>query len=84
VAAVGVAAIPTLEVVGRSEDQIRTFIVEVFRAKVFFWDIRLLFCRRADIGIDWLCHRGASVSFLLLSKFSMGRCTPFPFRVFWV
>jgi hypothetical protein len=43
VTAIGVAAVAAAKVVGRGEDEIRTFVVEVLGAKLFGWGFRLLF-----------------------------------------
>jgi hypothetical protein len=43
VATAGVAAIATLQVVGCGEDQVGTFIVEVFGAKLFAGRFHILF-----------------------------------------
>jgi hypothetical protein len=38
-----VAAVTPLEMVGRGEDEVRAFVVEVFRAKLFARSFHLLF-----------------------------------------
>jgi len=43
VATIGVAAVATLEMIGRSKDQIRTFIVEVFGTEFAYRELRGLF-----------------------------------------
>jgi hypothetical protein len=39
----GVAAVTPLEVVRRGEDEVRAFVIEIFRAKLFARDFHLLF-----------------------------------------
>jgi hypothetical protein len=56
VAAVGVATVASLEVVGRGEDEVRTFVVEVFRPKLFPGGLRRFF-RRIGVEIGWVRHR---------------------------
>jgi len=43
VATIGVAAVTALEVIGCSEDQVRTFIVEVFGTEFAYRELRGLF-----------------------------------------
>jgi hypothetical protein len=56
-AAVGVAAVATLEMIGRSEDQIRTFIIEVFWTEFVATWLYFLFCSLLFVGFDWLRHQ---------------------------
>jgi hypothetical protein len=55
-ATAGVAAIAAFEVVGRGEDEVRTFVVEVFRSKLFLGGLRCFF-RRIGVEIGWVRHR---------------------------
>jgi hypothetical protein len=56
VTATGVAAVASLEVVGCGEDEIRTFVVEVFGPKLFSGGLRRFF-RRIGVAIGWVRHR---------------------------
>jgi hypothetical protein len=56
VATAGVAAIAALEVVGRGEDEVRTFVVKVLRSKLFLGGLRRFF-RRIGVEIGWVRHR---------------------------
>jgi len=49
VAAVRVAAVPALEMVGLGEYEVRTFIVEVLGAQILGWKVCLL-CATARVG----------------------------------
>ena len=55
-ATVGVAAVAALEMIGRGEDQIRTFIVEVFRTEFVATWLYFLFCSGLFVEFDWLRH----------------------------
>jgi len=58
VAAAGVAAVATPKVVGSGKDQIRTFIVEVFRMELVVGCVRFFFWSEVRVGFDWLRHNG--------------------------
>jgi hypothetical protein len=75
VTAAGVAAVASLEVVGCGEDEIRTFVVEVFGPKLFSGGLRRFF-RRMGVEIGWVRH-GSSSFFLLLLLLTL-RGTPSP------
>jgi hypothetical protein len=64
VAAVGVATIASLEVIGCGEDEVRTFVVEVFRPKLFPSGLRRFFWR-VGVEIGWVRHRLLCSFFLL-------------------
>jgi hypothetical protein len=68
-AAVGVATVAALEVVGSGEDQIRTFIVEVFRTELVAAWLSFLFCRGLFVDFDWLRH-GSGFVILRLFPFT--------------
>jgi hypothetical protein len=55
-ATAGVAAIAALEVVGRGKDEVRAFVVEVFRSKLFSGGLRRFF-RRIGVEIGLVRHR---------------------------
>jgi hypothetical protein len=57
VATVGVAAVSTLEVVGCRENQVRTFIVKVFRTEFAAGWLCFVFCCRLRVGFDSIRHR---------------------------
>jgi hypothetical protein len=57
VATVGVAAIAAFEVVGCRENQVGTFIVEVFREEFAAAWLCFLFCSRLCVGFDSIRHR---------------------------
>jgi hypothetical protein len=68
VTAVGVAAIATLQMIGRGKDEVRAFVVEVFRAEFFAWRVTLLFSG----WVGWLRHR--FVVFSLFTPLQVGLC----------
>jgi hypothetical protein len=62
----GVAAVAALEVVGCRENQVRTFVVEVFWAEFLAKGFRLLW---SFVDIFWLCH--LRLGFLSFYSFSI-------------
>jgi hypothetical protein len=57
VSTIGVAAVASLEMIGRGEDQIRTFIIEVFWTEFVATWLYFLFCSVLFVEFDWLRHR---------------------------
>jgi hypothetical protein len=56
VATVGVAAVATLEMIGRGEDQIRTFIIEVFGTEFVATWLYFFVCGGLFVEFDWFHH----------------------------
>jgi hypothetical protein len=56
VTTVGVAAVASFEVVGRREDHVRAFVVEVFGTKFVANWLDFLLCRRVFVEFGWLGH----------------------------
>jgi hypothetical protein len=80
VTAIRVAAVSSLEMIGCGEDEVRTFVVEVFRSKLFPGVLRRFF-GRIGVEIGWVRHRFFFV-FLSFYSFCRLRCggTPLPPR----
>jgi hypothetical protein len=70
VAAAGAAAIAPFEVVGRGEDHVWAFVVEVFGVKLFAWGVHLLFFGWFGVEIGWLRH--GFIVFSLFTPFTKG------------
>jgi hypothetical protein len=77
VATVGVAAVAALEVVGRGEDEIGTFIVEVLRTEFVAAWLYFLFRGGLFVEFDWLRHGSGFVTLRLFLFYSFPMyCAP--------
>jgi hypothetical protein len=84
VATAGVAAVAALEVVGCGENQVRTFIVEVFRGEFAAAWLFFFFWRRLCVGFDSVRHCSGFVRLpplpvLLLSNLYCAQGVPPPY-----